>query len=265
MGKLSNIGWTDHTANPWWGCIKVHKGCDFCYAEVLSEKNGNNIWGPNTPRKIIKSFFPNLKKWNESAKNRGVIERVFIASMCDIFEKPMPLIDGKGTKLLFDTGVMRSELFNVIRKYKNLHFQLLTKRPSNINKYIPDHYKTDLPSNIIFGTSISNQQTLRDYVFQLNRVIGPKFISAEPLLDQIDLNDTIITHLGETKKIIDCLDWIILGGESGDNRRPFKNEWAEKVMKDCKDNQKPFFMKQIDKIKPIPNHLLVREFPNILN
>lgn len=31
MGKNSAIEWTDHTWNPWIGCLKVSPGCKQCY------------------------------------------------------------------------------------------------------------------------------------------------------------------------------------------------------------------------------------------
>ena len=34
MSANSSIEWTDHTFNPWWGCVKVSAGCEHCYAEL---------------------------------------------------------------------------------------------------------------------------------------------------------------------------------------------------------------------------------------
>lgn len=30
MGKNSKIEWTDHTWNPWYGCMKISPGCRDC-------------------------------------------------------------------------------------------------------------------------------------------------------------------------------------------------------------------------------------------
>lgn len=56
MAKNTNIEWTDHTANLWHGCTKVHEGCNNCYAEALSKRYGHDIWGNDKPRKQIKSI-----------------------------------------------------------------------------------------------------------------------------------------------------------------------------------------------------------------
>jgi len=39
MAENSNIAWTDHTFNPWWGCQRVCPGCDNCYAADLPPLN----------------------------------------------------------------------------------------------------------------------------------------------------------------------------------------------------------------------------------
>jgi protein gp37 len=45
--KNSAIEWCKHTFNPWSGCAKVSPACAHCYAEALSHRFGNDIWGPN--------------------------------------------------------------------------------------------------------------------------------------------------------------------------------------------------------------------------
>jgi len=276
MAQNSKIEWTHHTANLWHGCTKVHEGCDNCYAETLAKRWGNDIWGNDKPRKEIKSVWNELLKMQKLAKQAGEMHRVFVGSMMDIFEKPMPLINSKGdtvyedwfiTHRMFEqanTGQLRSKFFKNIsnNKYPNLHFLLLTKRPSNINKYIPEHWKTAPPINIMFGASPVNQETADKLISQLLQVKGKRFLSIEPQLDKVDilkyLNRTV--HLPNDEGRI---DWVIQGGESGHHKRPFNLEWAYDLMRQCKRADVPYFFKQIDKIKPIPEDLQVREFPLI--
>ena len=51
MAENSKIEWTHHTANLWWGCTKVHAGCDNCYAETLSKRYGKDVWGKDKSRR----------------------------------------------------------------------------------------------------------------------------------------------------------------------------------------------------------------------
>lgn len=179
MAQDSKIEWCHHTANLWHGCTKVHEGCDNCYAQVLSHRWGNDVWGNDKPRKEIKSVFYDLDKYQKLAAEAGEMHRVFVGSMMDIFEKPMPLIDSKGNKRKYQTDQLRWLLFANIDfgKYPNLMFLLLTKRPSNINKYIPENWKINPPANVMFGTSPVNQETSYTLVNQLLKVKGKRFLS----------------------------------------------------------------------------------------
>jgi len=173
--------------------------------------------------------------------------------MMDIFEKPMPLINSNGTDIIADlnTGEIRDFFFQRIseNRYPNLMFLLLTKRPSNINKYIPENWRQTPPKNVMFGTSPVNQQTFDTLTRHLLEVNGLRFLSIEPQLDKIELND------------LKGIDWIIQGGESGHHKRLFNLEWARKMKEECSNLNIPYFFKQIDKIQEIPTDLQVRMFP----
>lgn len=266
MAKNSTIEWTDHTINLWWGCTKVHSGCDNCYALSMSRRYGNDIWGNDKPRKEMPNVWNTLKKLQKNAARKNEIHRVFVNSMSDLFEKPMPLINhqGKlnveGENEFCNTGQLRDKFFEeIVPNSPNLMFQLLTKRPSNINSYIPETWKENPPANVMFGTSPVDQKTARGLIVQLSKVNGKRFLSIEPQLKKIDL----MAKIGSANNLVllDLVDWVINGGESGNGRRPFDCDWARTLRDDCKARNVPFFFKQIDKIKSIPIDLEVREFP----
>ena len=250
MAENSKIEWTDHTVNLWWGCTKVHAGCDNCYAETLSHRWNNDLWGEGKPRKRIKSAFKDLGKYQKQAKKLGVNYRVFVGSMMDIFEKSKPL--SNPSALFATTGAMRDYLFDMIKggNYENLTFLFLTKRPSNIHKMMPIEWLSDQPDNVWFGTSPVDQPTFERLVPQLTKhTYKNRFLSVEPQLSEIKNID-----LSE-------IDWVIQGGESGHGKRPFKLEWADRMKVECKTQNVPYFFKQIDKVQPIPENYLIRELP----
>jgi protein gp37 len=251
MGINSKIEWTDHTANLWHGCTKVHEGCDNCYACNLSKRYGNEVWGNDKPRRAIKDVWSTLNKLQKAATEQGVIHTVFVGSMMDIFEKPMPLIDHNKQPIDNSTTKdLRDRFFNeVVPNSPNLRFLLLTKRPSNINKYIPENWKEEPPSNVMFGTSPVNQSTFDKLVPQLRQINGKRFLSVEPQLDDIENID------------LTGIDWVIQGGESGHHKRPFNTDWARRMKDYCKDKNLPYFFKQIDKVQEIPDDLMIRELP----
>ena len=266
MAENSRIEWTDHTANLWWGCVKVHAGCDHCYAEALSHRYGKKLWGPGTSRQFVKSVWKDLTRYQKLAAEAGRIDRVFVGSMMDIFEKAMPVVDAKGEPV-FDaphgmverlyTGMIREELFENIRDgfYPNLVFLLLTKRHTNIRKMVPQEWLMNPPRNVMFGASAVDQRTYDAVAVMLDSLkieYGYKtFISMEPQLEHIALNPYL------------KLDWLIQGGESGGKKRPFDVGWAESMMLQCARLGIPYFFKQIDKVQDIPEHLRVQQFPLI--
>ena len=260
MAENSKIEWTRHTANLWWGCTEVHAGCDNCYARVFSHRydGGQSLWGNDVPRKAIKSVWDNLRKFQRMAKEAGEMHRVFVGSMMDIFEKPMNVVDQKSEQVYcnsantwkLDTGLLRDELFNNIdlQEYENLMFLFLTKRPSNINKMIPEHWKDESPANVMFGYSPVDKKSFRN-VDDLRKVNGKRFLSIEPQLQ--DLGEVDLTGI----------DWVIQGGESGTKKRRFDLAWARSMRDQCAKAGVPYFFKQIDKIQEIPEDLQIRQFP----
>lgn len=243
MGQDSKIEWTHHTFNPWHGCAKVSEGCKNCYAETLSHRWGFEIWGANAERRFFKDkHWQEPLKWNEEARKAGESRRVFCGSMCDVFEdRP-------------DLTAQRERLYELIWKTPYLDWLLLTKRPENILRMIPAdwHKEAEAPFNLWLGTSVENTKALKriEYLNECSNIAKVTFLSCEPLLEEIDLK-------GKLKFI----DWVIVGGESGHGKRPFNADWARKIQSDCKETATVFFMKQMDKVQPIPDDLMIREFP----
>jgi protein gp37 len=78
-----------------------------------------------------------------------------------------------------------------------------------------------------------------------------RFISYEPAIGRIDyIEDEGVMH-----------DWIIMGGESGSSPRMMEPQWARYMRDICAGSAVPFFMKQMTGKAPIPDDLLVRQFP----
>src|SRR5690606_13125711 len=60
-----------------------------------------------------------------------------------------------------------------------------------------------------------------------------RWVSAEPLLGPVDLSPWL-----------DCLDWVVVGGESGPGARPMAEEWAAALVEQCQRAGVPVFFKQ---------------------
>lgn len=243
MGKITGISWTDHTWNPWWGCSKISPGCAHCYAETFAKRTGHDIWGPNSKRRTF-----GVKHWNEphlwaiKAMRR---ERVFCGSMCDVFEDH-PTANAE-----------REKLWKTIRSTPGLDWQLLTKRPENIKKFLPPDWG-DGWDNVWLGTSVEDQKRAEERIPILMLVPSiRRFLSVEPLLEDVDLG--LVENGAESPDEESwakptergCLiHWVIVGGESGDKRRDCGVEAIVTVANQCIAAEVPVFVKQDCALRP---------------
>ena len=240
MGENSKIEWTDHTFNPWIGCQKVSPGCDHCYAEAMMDKRYHKVeWGPHGERK--RTSAANWRKplqWQRAAEAAGKRARVFCASLADVFDNQAD-------------PQWRDALWYLIRQTPDLDWLLLTKRPENIHKMLPTYWP--LP-NVWLGTTAEDEKHYRRRWNVLVRIPAVvRFISHEPALGP--LGNLRARPSGKFP------DWIIMGGESGSGARMMNPEWARDMRDACEVAGIPFFMKQMTGKTPIPNDLMVRQFP----
>jgi len=260
----TNIEWAHHTFNPWIGCQKVSPACDNCYAEAQDKRfrNGAN-WGPHSAR--TRTSAANWKKplkWNKEAAAKGIRYRVFCASLADVFDNSAAITSG-----------WHGDLWHLIHSTPQLDWLLLTKRPQNIKKMLPEEY--GLPAwgsgwhNVWLGTTAENQSEADRRIPHLLEVPAKvRFLSCEPLLGPIDFsldrlwyencpddceycyvepdtNAFVCNRCEESEKTEDVgIDWIICGGESGPNARPMHPEWARSLRDQCKEAGVPFLFKQ---------------------
>lgn len=238
MGEKTGIEYCDGTWNPWQGCHKVSEGCRNCYMYREKSRFGQD------PYVVVRSkdaTFNAPLKW----KN----QRVFVCSWSDFFVK--------------EADAWRDEAWEVMRRAETNTFLLLTKRPERIRKCLPrdwmniENWKDLGWENVWMGISVEDQVQADIRVPQLREVIARhRWISAEPLLEKI-----IIPYIGSVY-------WVVVGGESGPDCRPFDVEWARVLLAQARSYRIPFFMKQLggwpdkrDKLSDFPEDLRVREWP----
>lgn len=287
MGENSKIEWTHHTFNPWRGCTKVSPGCANCYAETLSGRNHAVLgeWGKTGTRVIAsEAMWREPVKWNKEAAAAGERRRVFCASLADVFEGP----DTMPESALPAVVSARARLMHMIEATPLLDWLLLTKRPENVMRLLPDGFK--FPANIWIGTSVENQEMAEKRIPELLKVPARvRFLSMEPLLGPVGpslvhrkcyqcekpseyLGWNILgynfhksavycNNCGYFMDTLGTIDWVIVGGESGPKARPINADWVRSIRDRCKRAEVPFFMKQMDKKTPIPDDLMIREFP----
>lgn len=316
MGDTTAIEWCDKTLNPWLGCSKVSPACKNCYAERdFDHRYGKVKWGPNGTRVLTSEANWNKPlKWNREAEKAGTRPRVFCASLADVFEDWQgPILDHNGVtqsriegacEVMLTMDDVRKRLFALIDATPNLDWLLLTKRPENIRRmwaykriepyellrpkdslYSYDRFKEHDPvrKNVWLGTTCENQEYADKRIPELLkcRDLSPVlFLSIEPMLGPIDLNQSWKLHRGDGWRLnrnqyaAECptrgIGWIIAGGESGPNARPSHPDWFRSIRDQCQAARVPFFVKQMEhngklqkELNQLPEDLQIREFPEV--
>ena len=238
----TSIEWTDESWNPVTGCSHVSEGCRNCYAERLALRKLQPYdtglpWTKQNAKVNVKLHPERLGRPLRWRKPR----RVFVNSMSDLFHERVPVefID---------------RVFASMALCPRHTFQILTKRPVRMLAYVHlrQYWSEMALPNVHRGVSVENQETADERIpLLLKTPASVRFVSAEPLLGPIDLSPYIKAGI----------DQVIVGGESGPGARPMHPEWARSIRDLCLDTDAAFFMKQMAKKAPIPNDLMVREYP----
>lgn len=260
MGSKSSIQWTDATWNIAVGCTKVDEDCKYCY--MYRQSLGNKRYDPKYVRKTTSVFNLPLKYKETCSQCWEGRPLIFTSSLTDVFH---PAIDS-----------YRNEMWDIIRKCSHLIFQILTKRPERIYEHLPPDWDNGW-DNVWLGTSIGSQASI-DRLHALSNIPAKvKFLSLEPLHGPIDLSVPFTGFRMANKSI----DWVIVGGESGNDNGPYKYrpcqlKWIEDIVYQCNAHEVPVFVKQLGtyiskryelsdrhagNIDEFPKHLQIRKFP----
>jgi protein gp37 len=310
MGTKTGIEWTDATWNPLRGCSRVSEGCRNCYAESVAYRfsgpgkpyeglavlrNGRAGWTGKV--ELIEKHLLDPLKWEpgrpvyDAATGKRVGRdaaqslRIFVNSMSDLFHESVP-----------DEWLDR--IFAVMALCPQHTFQALTKRPERMLAYmtrpqmagrihaaeghLPGRSAWGNPApewplpNVWLGVSVENQAAADERIpLLLKTPAAVRFISAEPLLGPVNLNeiryrdedvDCLWNSLAAYHEVLNSnsmdrcataedgvtkLDWVICGGESGAHARPMHLHWARGLRDQCKAAGVPFFFKQWGEWAPI--------------
>jgi protein gp37 len=243
MGDQTGIEWTDATWNPVTGCSKVSPGCAHCYAETLALGRLAGKPGypglPWTPENAAANVNTRPDRLDQPIRWRRP-RMVFVNSMSDLFHELVP-----------DRFV--AEVFAVMALAEHHTFQVLTKRPERMRALLNDlmwwavvegsaqriwaerHHGQDpsmwlavhgpLP-NVWLGTSIENRRYIHRADLLRETPAAVRFISAEPLLGPL------VRYDGPELDLTG-IDWLIVGGESGPEHRPMREEWVRDLRDAC--------------------------------
>lgn len=252
MSDGTKIEWTDATWNPITGCSVTSPGCKHCYAMKLAgtrlkhhpsragltiDTNNGPVW--NGDVRFNEQWFDQPMRWRRP-------RMVFVCAHGDLFHESVP---NTWIDLVFSAMALSPQHI----------FQVLTKRASRMRDYIDSRSFSKYPlPNVWLGVSVENQEAADERIpLLLDTPAAVRWISAEPLLGPVDLNRILVNrerglhgsalheHHDDCYYSSECqLDWVVVGGESGEHARPMHPDWARSLRNQCEAAGVPFFFKQ---------------------
>jgi len=221
--KNSGISWTHHTFNPWIGCTKISEGCDYCYAERDWDHRKHLVtWGSGAPRhRTGAANWLQPIRWDDACRRLGTRQRVFCASLADVFDPIVP-------------DAWREDLFTLIKRTPNLDWMLLTKRVGIMSAFFRDFKDPLWPwPHVALGVSIESQHWNWRGSALAEIPAARRFVSIEPMLGFIDI-----------RWYASAVQEVIIGGESGPEARPIEPHWVRSVCDQCMSLGVGFCFKQ---------------------
>lgn len=188
----------------------------------MDARYGRVQWGAGRPRsRTAVSTWRQPRKWNREAEKTGARPFVFCSSLADVFDNEVD-------------PAWRADLFKLIEETPHLVWLLLTKRIGNAHKMVRE--AGGMKPNIAFGATMANQDEYERDKMKLVALkdLAPVFTfgSFEPLLGPIKLDHR-------------APDWIIVGGESGNNARYMEHVWATDMQDASERLGRVFNFKQV--------------------
>jgi len=288
-----------------WFCTKRTRACANCYAEELNLRLGNGLeYLPKNldkirfevERKLLEAPLRAIKNSKLKIQNEERRCRIFVNSMTDFFHPAIP-------------DWMRRIGFAVMMSCLDSTFQILTKQPERALQFFQEntlaecfmeahHRQADYPlvwekipawldlkirgewplPNVALVVSVGDQADADCFIpLLLQMPAAVRGLSLEPLLDRIDMGCAIghaddhakNTQLPNTQIPNSPIGWVILGGESGAQRRDPGVEPLIDAAEQCVAAGVPVFVKQDCALRPgqqgrIPDAIwALKQFPKM--
>lgn len=234
--------WWDRALSIVGGCSPISDGCRSCWSAAQTHMRGKQ------KNEKIRSANEGLTDFINHQFNGK------IRLMWDDIEKPLkikkPTVWAVWNDLFHDNIPVKfiDKFLDVVSVCKQHSFLVLTKRSENIFEKLYGYEHTwdirdlgggDYYENLYIGVTVENQKYVNRIADLTAAYPGPKFLSIEPILGPIDIEEDLPEIKG-----------IICGGESGKNARELNLDWVRNLRDQCIRTNTPFFFKQTSGFRP---------------
>ncbi len=177
--NFENVNWHYFPLKLW----SVKKRIKSCFVLYKGKPKGQ----------IILTLWKKLEKHQKDAQKIGIKQTILIGTDSDVFGDCMNLTNSEIAPVKEDSYCIRERLFINLDKgvYPNLIFLFLTIHPEEIAKSIPEKWLTDMPGNVMFGTSGNSHNEIATNISRMSNAPGAKFILVQPDYTRLDLYDIL--------------------------------------------------------------------------
>lgn len=262
MADGTQIEWTDATANFINGCSVLSPGCKRCYAMRLAgtrmkdhptragltiETAAGPVWTgeirPHWPAlaQVLSWGRPRDIFWNAHGDlfHDGVSDALIDANVAAIALTPQhrhQLLTKRSPRMReYFHGLDREGGIGRVARFAQA-MELIHQETGHhlvkLGKGVP-FVQHPLP-NLWMGVSAEDQQRWDERTADLRQInAAVRWVSAEPLLGPVVDRYAMLG-----------IDWVVVGGESGDGSRPLRAAWARSFRDQCAAARTPFLFKQ---------------------
>jgi protein gp37 len=247
-------------------CEFISSGCNHCYACMNNHRclpnNGTGLPFDKRARELVDIFIDEKMlqlpfRWKRPRK-------IFVENQSDLFGHWVPF-------------EMVDQVSAVMALTPHHTYQILTKRPERMREYFAEHLPTvrwmdearrmkpgpAIPAgafnaialpNVWVGVSAEDQKHADERIpLLLETPAAVRFVSYEPALGPVNFDGYLGPKLlgkrpSQWGPFEYALDWVILGGESGNGARPFDIQWALDAVQQCTAADVKVFVKQLGKV-----------------
>jgi len=217
------------------GCTEVDATCAHCWSRQMAARLGR--------QGVVDG------QWTTVRANPKALERLQVTGY-----KRRPRVWSAWNDLLHE-ALEWKDTFAPLSRMRYLpddRLIVLTKRAERLRQFVRELTRP-LPANVAFGVSFGQRVNMDRWATLASLPGLTRIVSVEPLIEPMDLSAVVSA---------DGPDWVIVGAETGSQRRRCDEEWAKAIVDQCTQAGVPAWVKGLQIAGRVVHDNQDREWPD---